>query len=579
MVLRDLRIRHLGVIEDAELALGPGLTVLTGETGAGKTMVLTALGLLMGGRADAATVRSDSDRAEVEGVLDVARLPAVVRRAVDAGADVEDDQLLVSRTVAAGGRSRAVLGGRTVPTSVLAELADDLVAVHGQSSQVALVRGDRQRRLLDDYAGAPVLELRAHVADVHDRLSRVEQALHDIRTHARERTREADLLRHGLSEVESVSPQPGEDASLAAEEARLAHVERLREATARARAALAGDEAASGIEASDALSLVATARQSVDSVRDIDPALEELADRLASASYALVDVAADLSGYLADLDLDPARLEAVTERRAALAHLYRRYGDDAEAVLAWARDAAVRLSTLEDDDSRLDGLEEERAGLRLELAEAAGRLSRARTSAAARLASAVTAELASLAMPTATFEVELGRRPDPDGVLVDGESVACTPTGIDTVAFTLSAHPSAPARPLGKGASGGELSRTMLALEVVLASADPVPTLVFDEVDAGVGGRAAVEVGRRLSRLARHAQVLVVTHVPQVAAFADHHLVVHKDTSGHVTASDVHLLDSTERAGELARMMGGMDATDVALEHARELLEAAAAER
>jgi DNA repair protein RecN (Recombination protein N) len=577
-VLRDLRIRHLGVIEDAELTLGPGLTVLTGETGAGKTMVLTALGLLMGGRADPGTVRSDSDRAQVEGVLDVAGLPGAVSRAADAGADVEDDHLVVSRTVAAGGRSRAVLGGRTVPTSVLAELADDLVAVHGQSSQVALVRGDRQRGLLDAYAGAPVLALRDHVADVYERLSHVDQERHDIRTRARERTREADLLRHGLAEVESVSPQAGEDASLAAEEARLAHVERLREAADRARSALAGDDTAVGVEAADALSLVSTARQSIDSVRGIDPTLAELAERLASASYALVDVAADLSGYLADLDLDPARLEAVSERRAALAHLYRRYGDDAEAVLAWAREAAVRLSTLDDDDARLAALEDERARLRTELAQTAGELSRERSSAAARLAAAVTSELASLAMPTATFAVELSRRPDPDGVDVDGEAVACTPAGIDTVQFTLSAHPSSPARPLGKGASGGELSRTMLALEVVLAAADPVPTLVFDEVDAGVGGRAAVEVGRRLSRLARHAQVLVVTHVPQVAAFADHHFVVHKDTSGHVTASDVQRLEPTERAQELARMMGGMDATDVALEHARELLEAAAAE-
>ena len=578
-MLRDLRIRHLGVIEDAELVLGPGLTVLTGETGAGKTMVLTALGLLMGGRADAGTVRSDSDRAEVEGVLDVTGLADVVHRATDAGADVEDDHLVVSRTVAAGGRSRAVLGGRTVPTSVLAELADDLVAVHGQSSQVALVRGDRQRRLLDAFAGAPVLTLRDHVADLHERLSSVEQHLHDIRTRARERTREADLLRHGLAEVESVSPQPGEDASLEAEEARLAHVERLREATDRARSALAGDDTALGVEATDALTLVATARQAVDSVRDIDPTLAELAERLAAASYALVDVAADLSSYLADLDLDPARLEAVTERRAALAHLYRRYGDDAEAVLAWARDAAIRLSTLDDDDSRLVALEQERARLRTELGQTADELSRERGRAAARLASAVTSELASLAMPTATFAVELSRRPDPDGVDVGGEPVACTPAGVDTVQFTLSAHPSSPARPLGKGASGGELSRTMLALEVVLAAADPVPTLVFDEVDAGVGGRAAVEVGRRLARLARHAQVLVVTHVPQVAAFADHHFVVHKDTSGHVTASDVHRLEPTERAAELARMMGGLDATDVALEHARELLDAAAAER
>ena len=578
-MLRELRIRHLGVIEDAELTLGPGLTVLTGETGAGKTMVLTALGLLLGGRADSGTVRSDSDRAEVEGVLDVGGLVDVVRRAQDAGATVEDGELVVSRTVAAGGRSRAVLGGRTVPTSVLAEMADDLVAVHGQSSQVALVRGGRQRQLLDSYAGTPVLRLRDHVAEVHRQLSGVEQELLDISTRARERAREADLLRHGVAEVERVSPQPGEDEALAAEEARLAHVERLREAVAFARSALAGDDAGAGAESPDALSLVATARQSVDTVRDIDPVLAELSDRLASASYALVDVAADLSSYLADLDLDPARLEQVAERRAALAHLYRRYGADVEAVLAWAREAAERLATLDDDDARVAALGEQRARLRADLGESAAQLSRARAVAAERLATAVTRELAQLAMPTASFAVQLDRRRDPDGVEVEGESVACTPTGVDLVQFVLSPHPSAPARPLGRGASGGELSRTMLALEVVLAAVEPVPTLVFDEVDAGVGGRAAVEVGRRLARLAGHTQVLVVTHVPQVAAFADHHFVVHKDTSGHVTASDVHRLESTDRAHELARMMGGIDTTEVALDHARELLAAAAAER
>lgn len=576
-MLSELRIRRLGVIEDAELELNPGLTVLTGETGAGKTMVLTALGLLMGGRADAATVRTDAERAEVEGVLDVRGLDGVQARAVEAGAHVEDGRLVVARTLSAGGRSRATLGGRTVPTGVLVELADDLVAVHGQSSQVALVRADRQRTLLDTFGGPSLLALADDVARQHGRLAQVQAELHDVRTRGRERAREADLLRHGLAEIEQVAPEPGEEEQLAAEQARLAHVDRLREATARARTALAGDE--SDVTGDDALSRVAAARASIDAARDLDPALAELADRLAAASYALVDVAADLSGYWADLDLDPARLEAVSQRRAALAHLYRRYGDDIPAVLAWAEQAAQRLATLDDDESRLRALDDERRALRTSLAQAAAALSQARRDTGERLASAVTAELHSLAMPTATFAVTLGRRDDPDGLEIDGRTVACTAAGIDQVEFTLSAHPSAPPRPLGKGASGGELSRTMLALEVVLAAADPVPTLVFDEVDAGVGGRAAVEVGRRLARLARHAQVLVVTHLPQVAAFADHHYVVHRDTSGQVTASGVRLVEHTDRAAELARMMAGLEASDVALQHARELLDSASTER
>ena len=579
-MITELRIRHLGVIEDAELVLGDGLTVLTGETGAGKTMVLTALGLLLGGRADAAAVRADAERAEVEGLLDVRGLDDVRRRAADAGAAVDDDQLVIGRSVAAGGRSRALLGGRTVPTSVLVEIADDVVAVHGQSSQVALVRADRQRRLLDTYGGAALLEHGAEVARLHARLGQVEAELDHIRTQGRERAREADLLRHGLAEIEQVDPRPGEEESLLAEQARLSHADRLRDAVALARAALAGaDDGATAGPADDAMSLVATARQSVDGVGDLDPVIAEIADRLASASYALVDVAADLSGYLADLDLDPARLAAVSERRAALAHLYRRYGDDIDAVLAWAEQSAQRLASLDDDDTRERDLVAERVRLRSRLAEVAGLLSAARADAAHRLAAAVTDELHGLAMPTATFAVALRQVDDPDGIDVDGRSLACTATGVDQIEFTLSAHPSAPARPLGKGASGGELSRTMLALEVVLAAADPVPTLVFDEVDAGVGGRAAVEVGRRLARLARHAQVLVVTHLPQVAAFADHHYVVARDTAGHVRASDVRRVTDADRAAELARMMAGLEASDVALEHARELLEVAAAER
>jgi DNA repair protein RecN (Recombination protein N) len=576
-MLTELRIRHLGVIDEAELALEPGLTVLTGETGAGKTMVLTALGLLLGGRADAATVRTDAHRAEVEGVFEVSASSQPAVRAVDAGADLDDGLLVVGRTVAAAGRSRAVLGGRTVPTSVLVDLADDLVAVHGQSSQVALVRSDRQRSLLDDFGGALLLPLRDRVGDLYRQLRAVEGELTDIRTRARERAREADLLRHGLAEIEQVSPVSGEDDELAAEEGRLAHADRLREAADRARIALSGDE--SDVTGADALSAVAAARQSVDGARELDPTLDALAERLASASYALVDVAADLSSYLADLDLDPARLAVVAERRAALAHLYRRYGDDIPAVLAWAEHAAGRLATLDDDEGRLQALDSQRAALQDELGKAAGALSAERTRAADRLATAVTEELHSLAMGSATFGVTVSQRDDPDGISVGDRCVACSATGVDQVEFTLCAHPSAPPRPLGKGASGGELSRTMLALEVVLADADPVPTLVFDEVDAGVGGRAAVEVGRRLARLARHAQVLVVTHLPQVAAFADHHYQVHRDTSGHITASGVRKVDSADRAAELARMMAGLEASDVALEHAQELLDVASAER
>ncbi len=523
-MLAELRIAGVGVIERAELELGPGLTVLTGETGAGKTMVLTAVNLLLGGRAGAGVVRTGSERAEVEGLLRLDAAAPARARAEQVGAVVEDDELLLARTVTAQGRSRAVLGGRSVPVSVLAELADDLVAVHGQSAQVALVRPDRQR----------------------------------------------DLLGEGLMAVEAVAPEPGEDDALLTEQTRLAHAEGLREAAGRAATLLAGDE--SSVEPTDALSQLAAARGALEGVRHVDPAAAALADRLAEASYLLVDLAGDVSSYLADVEADPQRLAVVSERRARLAALTRRVGPTLDDVLAWAQQARARLDEVDGAEVRLPELEAEADDVHARLAQAAARLGSAREQAAARLAEGVTAELAALAMPHARFDVVLSRRDDPQGVPVQGRTVACSAHGTETVAFVLAPHPGATPRPLDRGASGGELSRTMLALEVVLAAADPVPTLVFDEVDAGVGGRAAVDVGRRLARLARHSQVLVVTHLPQVAAFADRHYVVTKGTAGQVTVSDVRLVTDADRGAELARMMAGIETSDVALQHAAELL-------
>jgi DNA repair protein RecN (Recombination protein N) len=576
-VLTHLRISGLGVISQAELSLGPGLTVLTGETGAGKTMVLTALGLLLGGRADAGVVRHGADRAEVEGWLDVSALPGVVARAEDAGGVVEDDELVVVRTVGAQGRSRAVLGGRSVPVAVLAELADDLVAVHGQSAQVALVRPDRQRALLDAFGAPRTHQARARVAQLAAALAAVSSEHDGLRAQAAARAAEAEDLRQQLAQVHAVAPQPGEDETLAGEQARLAHADGLRETVSQALAVLAGDEAVT--EGLDASGLLATARRAVDAAAALDPSLDEVATVLADAGYLLAEAGGSLARYLADLEVDPRRLAAVNQRRADLAALTRRHGGDLAAVLAWAQEAEERLLALQDDPDRLARLEADRERLRAETGAAAAELSAARAEAGERLATAVSAELHALAMPAATLSVRLSQRDDPDGVPVGGRTVVCSAHGADQVELLLAAHPGAPARPLGKGASGGELSRTMLALEVVLAAADPVPTLVFDEVDAGVGGRAAVDVGRRLARLARHTQVLVVTHLAQVAAFADRHYVLSKDTDGQVTTSGVRMLDDAERVHELARMMAGLQGSAAASRHAEELLAAAAAER
>ena len=575
-VFEDLRIRGLGVIDDAELQLGPGLTVITGETGAGKTMVVTGLGLLMGGRADPGAVRAGASTAVVEGRVRVDSGGPAAARALEVGAEIEDSSLLLSRTVSGEGRSRAHIGGRAVPVGMLAELADDLIAVHGQSDQRRLLRPARQRETLDRYAGEAVTEPLGAYSRLYAELTAVDAQLTEMTTRSRERAQEADLLRLGLAEVTQVGPRPGEDADLDAEEARLAHAEGLRTAAAAAHASLAADEGTGG---ADALALVAAARRSLEPQQSHDPALAALAGRLAEASYLLADVAADLASYAADIDVDPARLAVVQERRSVLSALFRKYGGDTDEVLAWTDHASRRLLELDNDDERIIALEQRRDDLRRELATVASRLSAARTAAARRFAASVDAELSALAMPQAHVEVQVMHRPDSAGLDVDGTAVAYGPTGVDDVEILFAAHEGVTPRSLDRGASGGELSRLMLAVEVVFAGADPVPTFVFDEVDAGVGGKAAVEVGRRLARLARSAQVLVVTHLPQVAAFADRHLRVVKSEDGRIISSGVALLDDDGRVQELSRMLAGLEGSATARAHAEELLATAATSR
>jgi DNA repair protein RecN (Recombination protein N) len=570
-VIEEIRIRGLGVIDDAVLEPHPGFTVVTGETGAGKTMVLTGLALLLGGRADVAVVRTD--RAEVEGRLRPVPV-AVSDRVADAGGDLDDGALVIARTVAAEGRGRAFLGGRSVPVSVLAEVADDLVAVHGQSDQQRLLAPSRQRAALDRYAGDAVVVPLAAYRAAYDRLREVERLLVDIAAHRRERVQEADLLRHGLDEVEAVGPQPGESEGLAAEADRLAHAEGLRDAAARAHDALRSDAGDN-----DVLALLSSARRALDAERDHDPTLGVLSDRIADAAAALDDVAAGLASYVDSVEADPSRLGVVQDRRAALASLTRKYGASVDEVLVWAENASLRLLELDGDDERLLGLEAERESLRSGLAALAATITSARRTAGARFGADVTRELVDLAMPHAVLEVEVRQVPARDGLDVDGRVLAFGPSGTDEVELMLTPHAGAPSRPIAKGASGGELSRVMLALEVVFAGSQPVPTLVFDEVDAGVGGKAAVEVGRRLARLARTSQVLVVTHLPQVAAFADRQVVVEKTDDGRVTTSSLRTADDHERVRELARMLAGLEGSDHAAAHAQELLDLAAAER
>ena len=584
-MLEEVRITGLGVIEDAVLELSSGFTVVTGETGAGKTMVVTGLGLMFGGRADPARVRPGAERATVEGRLRIDPGGRVAQQVLEAGGELDDEggSLIVSRSVSAEGRSRAYAGGRSVPVSLLTYLADDLVAVHGQADQQQLLRPGRQRQALDRYAGPELHAVLTDYQRAYQRHREVRAELDELTRAARERAAEAEDLRRGLVEIEQAEPAEGEDALLLAEEDRLAHADALHAAATTAHEALLGDPASGSFEAADAVSLLASGRQALEAVAEHDPALAGLAARLSEASYLVSDVGAELASYVQSVDSDPARLAAVQERRAELTRLIRTYGGlvpgpaagpdgaaavpDLSAVLAWAKQAGARLTELEGDDDRIATLAGEEAGLAAAVAELAGQLTELRRAAAESFAAGVTAELSALAMPHARLVV---------AVVPAGEF---GPQGADEVEIRLAAHPGAPMLPLSKGASGGELSRVMLAIEVVFAGADPVPTFVFDEVDAGVGGKAAVEIGRRLARLARLAQVIVVTHLPQVAAFADAHLVIEKADDGSVTRSGLTRLDDAGRVTELSRMLAGLEDSEFGRAHAGELLAAAAAER
>ena len=568
--LTELRIRGLGAIEDVTLDLGSGLTVVTGETGAGKTMVVTGLTLLFGGRADAGRVRADG-RAGVEGRLLLPPDSPAWERAADAGADADEDgSLILARTVSAEGRSRAFLGGRSVPVGVIAELAEGLLAVHGQTDQLRLSRPAEQRRALDRYAGPEHLALLDRYRAAHQQWRELAADLERRRGQARELAQAADVLRHGLDEIGAVAPEPGEDENLDTQARRLSDADALRAAADEARLALVGDvtgDLGGGELPQDATAALATAERAL--VGSDDPTLVMLSQDLADAVAVVSDVAGQLAGYVADLDADPARLAEVLDRRAAITALVRKYagaGEGLGGVLAWAEEAERRLSELDVSDEALESLTAARDAARAEVDRLGAELSKGRRAAAEGFAAEVGHELAGLAMKSARVSFSIASDPDAPGA-----------EGIDEVALLLAPHPGAPPRPVHRGASGGELSRVMLAIEVVFAGADPVPVMVFDEVDAGVGGQAAGEIGRRLARLARDHQVVVVTHLAQVAAFADTHLVVDKspDTTAGVTATDIRAVDGEDRVRELARMLSGLSDSDTGQAHARELLDVA----
>ncbi|MFC3961384.1 DNA repair protein RecN [Nocardia jiangsuensis] len=586
-MLTEIRIDGLGVISAATAQFHEGLTVLTGETGAGKTMVVTSLHLLSGARADPGRVRLGAEKAVVEGRFTVDELNEAARTEVgavleSAAAEADDDGSVIAiRTVGKDGRSRAHLGGRGVPASVLAGFTAPLLTVHGQNDQLRLQRPEQQLAALDRFAAEAVEPLLRGYRKHRKAWLAARERLLERTARSRELALEADRLTHSLTEIDAVRPEPGEDLRIVDEVRRLSDLDSLRDAAVVAHDALAGPTDAPDA-GSGALDLLGTARARLEGAED--PALTALAPRLADAIAVVVDLSTELSGYLSDLPSDPSALDSLLTRQAELKTLTRKYAADVDGVLAWAEESRARLASLDVSEEAIAALAGEVDAAAEKVRAAAVKLSAARTKAAGKLAGAVSAELAGLAMGKARLEVTVRQMPasaqDSAPLTVDGAELHAGSSGVDEVEFRLSAHSGAQSLPLSKSASGGELSRVMLALEVVLAGSDHGATMVFDEVDAGVGGRAAVEIGRRLARLARTHQVIVVTHLPQVAAFADTHLVVNKsdDGKGRVD-SGVQSLDREERVVELARMLAGLDDTETGRAHAEELLETARAER
>ncbi|MFC9790715.1 DNA repair protein RecN [Rhodococcus sp. NPDC127528] len=591
-MLAEIRIDGLGVISQASAQFHEGLTVLTGETGAGKTMVVTSLHLLSGARADAGRVRLGAERAVVEGRFSTAnaapKATAEVDRLLEAtGAERDEDGTVIAvRTVSADGRSRAHLGGRSVPAGALSELTGPLLTVHGQNDQLRLQRPDQQRAALDEFGGAALGSLLDKYRMLRSQWVEARDELDERTRSSRELAQEVDRLEFALNEIDAVAPQPGEDTAIVADVRRLSDLDSLRSAAVGAQVALLGASAAdvdtdAAADVPGALDLLGEARARIES--SDDQTLTELGPRIAEAIAVLTDVSSDLTGYLADLPSDPGALDALLGRQAELKTLTRKYAADVDGVLEWAAQARDRLARIDVSADALAALAARVDESATALAAAALALSRARAKAATKLGKAVTAELAGLAMGKARLEVisqpiEAGEQ-DSAPLTVDGRRVHAGSAGIDEVEFRLAAHSGSAALPISKSASGGELSRVMLALEVVLAGAQSSATMVFDEVDAGVGGRAAVEIGRRLARLARTHQVIVVTHLPQVAAFADTHLVVDKVDGRKGADSGVRTLTDDQRVVELARMLAGLGDTETGRAHAEELLATASAER
>jgi DNA repair protein RecN (Recombination protein N) len=556
--LEEITIRSIGVIDSSTLEISKGLTVLSGETGAGKTMILTALNLILGGKADSSLVRKGAERLVASGRFSIPKAQEILFE----DALIEDGELIVVRTVAADGKSKATTNGVSATASTLATFGENLVEVHGQAANHTITKSSRQRELLDRFAVIDLDQYQLALAKYHDMKDRIAALKKSIAA----KDKELAELKEFAQEFSALNPVSGEYLEIESEIERLSSVEELRTATQLASSAIEDEEAGS-------LTSLGTARRSLEYARSKDRLLEEIYQQLSESFFLLADAQSALNTYISRLEADPARLDYLQQRKSQFKALVKKFGgargvDEEIALLAMRfKNSSDAIADLEGGDARLQELEKELLAIKRSLLSEAKKVSDARTDAAMKLSTLVTHEIQQLSMPHATFVASVESADYSAPKESDFVSHGC-----DEISMFIQGHKDAPLVPLAKGASGGEMSRVMLALEVVIASTHPIGTYVFDEVDAGVGGKAAIEVGRRLHQLAQHAQVIVVTHLPQVAAWADSHFVVTKNNDGTVSQSDVRQVTGEDRIEEVARMLAGLENSASAREHATELL-------
>jgi DNA repair protein RecN (Recombination protein N) len=563
--LEEINIKNIGVITQATVEFNKGLTVLTGETGAGKTMVLTALNLVLGGKSESSLVRSGEERLTASALFSIPKKKVSTLEAI--GIEVEDGALSISRSVTKDGKSKAVASGVSVSTGVLSEVSDYLIEIHGQSSGLNITKGSKQRELLDRYAGAPLQAVLKNYQDCLAQYVQIKERIKDLKKSAASREESLASLKAFSESFGKLKPLADELSSIDNEISRLSSVEELRIAVSQAVEVLENDDA--GV-----ISALGLAKKSLDGVKGKDSRVEKFSDDFNEAFFVLADVMPNLTSYLQSLEADPDRLDFLQERKAALTAFIKKWsttaeGDDSLKELIQRHSTiASSLEDLSGGDQRILELEKELSGVKKSLLASAIDLSKNRREAAKRLSSNVSEEMHSLSMPQTNLIIDVSS-PDYDSALKESDFTA---VGCDNVSMYLQTHKDGQLVSLAKGASGGEMSRVMLALEVVIAASNPVGTYIFDEVDAGVGGAAAIEVGRRLHTLSKNAQVIVVTHLPQVAAWGDQHYVVEKSIDGTVISSGVTSVQGEDRISEIARMLAGLQDSSSAKEHAAELL-------